>query len=180
MRDLIGKLDARGLSAARWSAFCGLVGLVGYAMITIFDVLMRWLFNSPLDGVADTNRLMVAIIIASFFPMAIAERHNVTIRFLGNALGRRVTAWLELFGALLTTSVFVLLAWQLVKYTIDVFENQETTWLLGWPVGPWWSVVTALMIFCIPVQLVVLLVAVRQAYRGGGPADEPAAPGLGY
>jgi TRAP-type C4-dicarboxylate transport system permease small subunit len=180
MLDWIDNLDARGLSAARWSACCGLVGLLAYAMITIFDVLMRWLFNSPLDGVADTNRLMVAIIVASFFPMAIAERHNVTIRFLGGALGPRGAAALDLFGALLTTCIFVLLAWQLVLYTNELFESQETTWLLGWAVGPWWAVVTAFMICCVPVQLIVLLVAARRAWRGGGPRDDPPAPDSGH
>jgi TRAP-type C4-dicarboxylate transport system permease small subunit len=174
MHSLLDKLDARGLSAARWFAFCGVVGMVAYALITIFDVFMRWAFNSPLDGVADANRLMVAIIIATFFPMAIAERHHVTIRFLGNALGPKVSAWLDLFGAALTLLFFVVLGWQLVRYTNDLFANQEATWLLGWPVGPWWATATAFMILCVPIQIVMFFVQARRARDPAAHRDDAA------
>ena len=160
------KLDTHGQRAASWSAVCGLVGIVAFALVTIIDVLLRWLFNSPIDGVADTNRLMVAVVIASLFPMGLAERRHVTITFLGGALGRRVCGWLDLFGALLTTAFFVLLSWKLVSYTRDLFESHETTWLLGWPVGPWWTVVTAFMFFCAAIQIIVLAATWRMAWRG--------------
>lgn len=165
---LLRKLDARGQRAASWSAVCGLVGMVAFALITIVDVLLRWLFNSPIDGIADTNRLMVAVIVASLFPMALAERRHVTISFLGAALGPRVCGWLDLFGALLTTAFFVLLSWKLVVYTLDLFKSHETTWLLGLPVGPWWAVVTAFMFFCAGIQTIVLAATWRRAWRGAG------------
>ena len=127
MDRLVDSLERATIRATRVIALIGLAALLILAIITMADVGMRWLFNSPLEVVADTNRLMVAIVIATFFPMAIAERHHVTIRFLGTALGPRASAWLDLFGSVFTTAFFAVLAWQLILYTRDLFANGEAT-----------------------------------------------------
>ncbi|NQV54724.1 MAG: TRAP transporter small permease [Rhodospirillales bacterium] len=176
MTDWLANLDRRGTVAARWFAFLGLIGLVALALITITDVLMRWLFNSPIDGVADVGRLIVAVVIASFFPVAIAERHHVSIGFLGNLVGPQGAAWLDTLAALVTSVFFILLGWQFVLYTIDLQVNGETTWLLGLPVAPWWAAATLFMLLCVPVQIVGFMVLFRAAKNRDG--DDDAAPRL--
>ena len=69
---------SRGLGT-RWIALVGLVGFVVVALATIIDVLLRWLFGMPVDGVAEISRLIVAVSIASFFPLALADRHHISI-----------------------------------------------------------------------------------------------------
>lgn len=153
----------------RWLALIGVVGLVAVALVTIGDVLLRWLFNMPVDGVSEISRLVVAVSIASFFPMALAERHHVSIEFLGAALGKRGRLWLDVFAHLATSAFFLVLGWQFILYTIEMRESGETTWLLGWQVAPWWLVTTVFMLICIPVQLVIFWVQIRAAIRGETP-----------
>ncbi len=159
-------LDLSDGGATRWLALTGLVGLVAVALVTIGDVLLRWLFNSPVDGVSEISRLVVAVAIASFFPMALADRHHISIEFLGAWLGPRARLWLETLAHLTTSLFFLVLGWQFILYTMEITESGETTWLLGWRVAPWWTVTTIFMLICIPVQAVIFFRQIRAALRG--------------
>jgi TRAP-type C4-dicarboxylate transport system permease small subunit len=171
---VLDRLEASAAPLTRWMAVAGLVCFVAVAMATIVDVLLRWLLNSPIDGVEEVTRLAVAVAIASFFPLALAERHHIAITFLGSVLGARARAWLESFAALVTSWFFFVAGWQFVLYTEQVEEAGETTWILGWTVTPWWAAVTAFMLVCVPVQLLVALGEIARAARG---AARPAGGG---
>ncbi|MEE8396591.1 MAG: TRAP transporter small permease [bacterium] len=162
----VARIEHRAAAGSRWIAVTGLIVLVAVALVTIGDVLLRWLFNSPVDGVTEVSRLMVAIAIASFFPVALADRHHVAITFLGGALGPRARAWLEALSALVTSLFFLIVGWQFILYTLDLNASGETTWMLGWKVAPWWAVTTFFMLLCIPVQIIVLTNQCRVAFRG--------------
>jgi len=159
----------------RWIAAIGVLGLLAIASMTMVDVMMRWVFNAPIDGVVEITRLLVAISAASFFPIALAHRHHITIRFLGNALGGRGRNHLEAFSACTTLAFFGFLFWQLILYTSELYDGGETTWILGWRIAPWWAVATAMFVFCIPVQAAVLfthLVGNRDSKHKRSPDDQ--------
>lgn len=157
------RIEARAVPLTRGIALAGLLCFVAVALVTIVDVLMRWLFNSPIDGVEEISRLVVAIAIASFFPSALVERHHIAITFVGSAAGPRINAWLEAFAAVVTSLFFLVLGWEFIHYTGQLVDAGETTWILGWPVAPWWAVTTLFMLICVPVQLVVLAVEMARA-----------------
>lgn len=159
------RYDAFLRQVTRWIAMIGLACLVGLTLATIPDVLMRWLFNSPIEGVHDLYKLVIAVVVGSFFPMALIERHHISITFLGGALGGRANIWLNGFANLALSTFLVLMAWQLVIYVLEVREAGETTWILRWSVTPWWGVATACVILSVPVQLYV---TVRDAVAPGG------------
>jgi TRAP-type C4-dicarboxylate transport system permease small subunit len=167
MSGWLGKQESRGAVAVRFCALGGMVFLVALALIVILDVLMRWLFNDPVDAVADAGPLVMAIVVASTFPLAAAGKHNVTIGFLGSLCGPRARNWLNVFGALVTTAFLVLLAWQFAEYAIKVDARGQTTWVLRWPVAPWWSAVALLFSVAALIQVVVLARQVRVALKAG-------------
>lgn len=163
---MINEGSGRGLGT-RWIALVGLVGFVVVAIATIIDVLLRWLFSMPIDGVAEISRLIVAVSIASFFPLALADRHHITIEFLGAALGARARAWLDLLAHLITLIFFIALGWQFVLYTMEITESGESTWVLAWKVAPWWTLVTIFMLACIPVQALMVYYQMKFISFGG-------------
>ena len=146
---------ARGF--CKWLALLGLVGLVALAFMSIADVMMRWLFSSPIDGVSDVYRLLIAVVVATFFPASFAERGHISIQFLATILPRKGRKVLTVLVATVTLAFTVVLGWQFVLYCLEVYSAGETTWLLGIDVTPWWSVVTVFILLCIPIQLIVLL-----------------------
>lgn len=155
---------------SRWIALIGLVGLVGLTLATIADVLMRWLFNSPIEGVHDLYGLVIAVIIGSFFPITLIEKHHISITFLGKAIGGRIHAFLNNFANIALLIFLILMSWQLINYVFEVIDTGETTWVLMWSIAPWWIVTTGIIIFCIPVQLFVTvrdtIVPPEQALHG--------------
>lgn len=155
--------------STRWTAFIGFVALLLIAVAIMVDVLMRWLFNAPIEGLDDVSLLMFAVVVISCFPAGLVQGHNVTIRFLGVALGRAAGHWLEAFGALVTLAFFSFVAWEFVVLTARAYEVNDTSMTVQLPTWPWWALGTALMVFCVPVQAAVLAGHLRRAVRGRGP-----------
>jgi len=135
----------------------GLAGLLLLASATVLDVSLRWLFNRPIVGLNDTYSLFMALVIASTLPLCIYKHGNITIRFIGNAFGPRVRGVLDAFGAFVTTIIFSLMTWQLWVHTNQLAQDGETTWVLNWPLSPWWRVVTVLVLTCVPVSIVTVI-----------------------
>jgi TRAP-type C4-dicarboxylate transport system permease small subunit len=168
-------LESRGNSVARLCAVSGMLALVAFILMTNVDVLMRWLFNHPINGVADVGPLVVAIVTAAFFPIALTERYHVSMGLLGGVLGPRARLWLDAFAALVTWVFFILLAWQIARYTGELQRLGETTWVVQIPVAPWWSVVSVFMVVCAVVQLVVVVAEILRARdQRAGKEERPA------
>ncbi len=136
------------------------------ALAVCFDVIMRWLFNSPVLWVADLNRYNYAVAIAAFFPLCMAGKRFIVVRALGGAFGPKVSNGLEVFGDFCTLLVFTAIAWQFYRYTQEVWSNGLTSFLLRVPQAPWWTVTTAIIGFCLVVQVAVLIRSIIAARRG--------------
>jgi TRAP-type C4-dicarboxylate transport system permease small subunit len=103
------QLERTVTRTTRVIALIGLAGLLALASATVLDVLLRWIFNSPIVGLNDTHSLFTALIIASCFPLCIYRRGNITIRFIGDLFGPRVRNLLDAFGNLVTLILFLLM-----------------------------------------------------------------------
>ena len=148
---------------SRLICLVGLASIIGLAFATVADVLMRWLFNSPIVGVRDTASLFVAVAISCSFPICLVERRHITIKFLSKILKSRGNSNLEMFGHFITLLLFAVIAWRLWLYADQLVMENETTKVLGWPIAPWWRGMTLIIGFCVPVQLIVLLQSIRMS-----------------
>jgi TRAP-type C4-dicarboxylate transport system permease small subunit len=155
------------LQASRLMALIGFFGLLVLALMTTCDILSRWLFNHPIDGVNDVSAVVMAVVIAACLPANLAERQNITVEFLGNALGRRGKAILDSLGSLITLIFVALVAWRFIPYSIEITTAHQTTWVLKLPVAPAWWIATALLLLSVPVQFMVF---VSNAARACAPA----------
>ena len=135
----------------------GLVGLLSLASATVIDILLRWLFNSPIFGLNDLYSLLMSIIIASCFPLCIYNRSNITIRFFGNFLGEKPKLILDIFGSIITLIIFFILGWQFWLYTNRLEQHGDKTWILNWHISPWTRVVTIIIFVCVPVSIITII-----------------------
>lgn len=161
-----GRLIRKLLGTAELLAAIGLVGLLVLGAVTMADVVMRWLFNSPIFGMSDLAELVVPAIVASCLPAAFAARQNITIRFLGRAIGARPGQTVELFGQMVVLLVLGAIVWQVWRYTAGIIRFGQTTWLLGVPLWPTWGLTTALVAACLPIQLLVVAETVHNLVLG--------------
>ena len=156
--------------AAEFAGTAGAAGVVVTSLLVVADVVMRAAFSAPITGATDVVIYTFAVVVASFFPVGLACGHNVTIRFLGKALGSRWHPWIELFAASVTMIIVVLLAWETSAFTLDATRSRLTTLTVGLPQAPWWWMVSAVFIACVPVQAVILFEAAQDAISGAGGA----------
>ena len=158
----------------RQLALVGFGGLTLVGVLTFYDGAARFLNLPRLAGFSDYGEVVYAIVIASCFPAVLLRSNNITIRFLGKLVDRytreRGSAWIEVFGSFATLAFFSVLGWQFVELTADLFHSGRVTGTIEMPTGPWWTLTTAIMLLCVPVQLYVVASRIAAAVTGRRPA----------
>ena len=151
------KIETHVIRITRVLVIIGLIGLLLLCLATLADIFMRYLFNSPIVGVRDTYSLFLGIVISSCFPLCTAKQRHITIRFLGTALGERWSKVLDVFGGLVTIIIFSILSWKTWVYTNDLVIGRESSGILGWPLSPFWRIITCFMGVCVLILIFLLV-----------------------
>jgi TRAP-type C4-dicarboxylate transport system permease small subunit len=165
MKRIFQQLDKWTSRGARISAIIGLTGVLTLSFLIVFDVLARWLFNAPITGVHDVSSLFVAIAIAACMPVCILEGQHITIRILGKLAGTRYGAAFNTFGFFVTMALFFCMSWQLWLYSDSLASEKEVTMVLGWPLSPWWRIISIITAFCVLIQLSVLIQSIKELLK---------------
>ena len=153
-------------TAGTYSAVLGLICLLSMSAAILGDALVRTILNAPIPGLNDLLEILAPVIVASCFPVTLAAMQNISIRFLGRWLRPRAGQLVELFGQSLALLVMAGIVWEVGRYTANLVEHEQTTWLLRIPVWPSWVVSTGLLAFCLPVQALVIVGIFRDFTRG--------------
>jgi TRAP-type C4-dicarboxylate transport system permease small subunit len=173
----LDRLQKKAVHLSQIAALLGLAGLLAISLITIADVLMRWLYSAPITGVYDLSNLFMAVVLSATFPTVLARRKNISVEFAVHWLGPRANRILDLFGSILTLVFFVLLFWQLAVYSGELLVDGETTFVLELKIAPWWMASTVFFGICVAVQCLAValdvraVVAGRPAHDGAGRAE---------
>ena len=172
MEDRLSRISRLNRILTQAISIGGVGGLIALAVLVMADVALRFLFASPIDGAQEIGKLLVTVVVASFFPVALAERRHIVVDLLSRCLGVAARSLFDAFGALVTFVFFVFVGWRFILYTDELHRAGETTWILGWAVTPWWAVTTVFILICAPVQAIVLGASLRAA-RHRRDAREP-------
>ena len=124
-------------------ALAAVVGLLGLAVATAVDVLLRWLVARPIVGLGDAVTLAGAVCLAACMPWVASSRGHIALDLVGKAAGRRVRRALDAFGAAVTFVFFAVLGWRYLHFVVDLYEGGDVTPVLRWPTWPWWAAVGA-------------------------------------
>ena len=152
---------ADGLAAA------AVLGLIGLAVCTVADVAGRYLFAAPIRGFNDIVPLAGAMLLSACMPHVVARRGNIAVDLVGQGLGPRAARRLDQFGATLCAGFFGLMAWQYVRYALELAQTGEVTPILRWPAWPWWAAVAG---FIAVTAIVGLLTIAADSPATGEPA----------
>lgn len=156
-RSAFEKFERLGLLATRGLSALGLAGLMGLALMTLFDGLARWLLNQPIEGVRDLAAVTVALAVTCCLPVGLMERSNISIRLASHLLGQRVGKLLDAVASLLTAVVMAAFGWQFLVFAGKIAKANETTWILKIPTAPFWYGVCAIFVLAFLVQLIVVV-----------------------
>ena len=83
-------------------------------MVTVLDVLMRYLFNRPVRASLDTVEAMLLIFVFNGMAAAFFGRRHIVIDLLDGVLGARITRVLIRIADILSVLCLLLLAWAML------------------------------------------------------------------
>jgi TRAP-type C4-dicarboxylate transport system permease small subunit len=148
--EVAARLLARGLAVA------GLLLLMGLAVATLCDGLLRFFFGRPIDAVRDVNAMIVALAASACIPLAMIERTNITIRFLTTFIGVRTGRFADICAGILVAVTLTGMALQFFVFANQARRGGDVTWILGIPTAPSWFVVDAMLWIALLCQLIAL------------------------
>jgi TRAP-type C4-dicarboxylate transport system permease small subunit len=161
---LLEGLERIALVAARMIAICGLILLLGYAVLTLADGSLRSLANRPIDAVRDFGGLVAAIAVACCIPLACLQRSNITIRFMQLFFGRKIGQIFDAFAAAAVAATMVLIAWRFFVYVGQAAQAGDITFLLNIPVAPFWFVTAVLLTIAAMAQCLLAAIELARCF----------------
>lgn len=158
------------MTAARILALLGFASLVVICLITMYDGLARYFWLPRVPGFRDFGEVIFAVLIASCFPLGLLRNQNITITFVGAALGRHANAFLNLLAAVATLLGFALLVYALYVRTGGLGVRMSRTGFF--PLAPWAWAATGVMAFAVVVQVWVVLARLAELVTGAALVDD--------
>lgn len=145
---------------ARTLAMAAMCLLLVNVLLVAFDVVFRYA-GRPQSWVADIGSMTYPVALACCVPAALESGHMIAIRFLGQALGPRASAVLDLLGSVLLSALMLLLAWKTTERSIADWNAGYATANVSLPLAPTWGIVSALLWVGALVQLRMTWIIVR-------------------
>jgi TRAP-type C4-dicarboxylate transport system permease small subunit len=110
--------------------------LVILMMLTVSDVVARYLFNSPLRGAFEITELVLLVLIFAGLPLVSHADEHVTMDFIDRMLGAGARTFVVRIVHLVTAGAMFLLAWLTWEKAGQVMGYGDTTDVLKiliWP-----------------------------------------------
>jgi TRAP-type C4-dicarboxylate transport system permease small subunit len=110
-------------------------------LLTTVDVVLRYIFNSPLLGAYEVSEFMMVIIV--FFSMAYTQfrKGHVAVDIFVSHLSQRKQAFVDLFNHGATIFILLLITWRSSLTALELYDTMETTGTVPIPVYPFVFVV---------------------------------------
>ena len=153
------------------SVFC----VAGIMLISVLDVIMRGIFNSPIIGATEISQmLMVGAVLGA--GGGILTDQNIQVDIVVNALPKKAQQILELITVSLSIVIYGLIAWRLCVESESVIKFGKAFSLLKVPYYPfYWLLALGFIGGCIGGGL--YLARVYRSMRGRKETDDDAAEG---
>jgi TRAP-type C4-dicarboxylate transport system permease small subunit len=130
---------ARPIMTIVLSIGISILAMMMFLMAT--DVVLRYIFNSPLPGAYELIEYMMAILVPFGIVYCAHQKSHVSVDLVIGRFTKRTQAILGSITSLLSLSLFLLVAWQSLRYITENFESNLTSAVLLIPMYPFIAVV---------------------------------------
>jgi TRAP-type C4-dicarboxylate transport system permease small subunit len=169
--DFLLRLDRM---AIRWLRIVALLGfgamMIGAAIVTT-DALLRTFANRPIRGLSEIVDVSTAIVIATCFPIGLAQRRNIRIQLLSGIMGRLGNLVLDVVADVVLLVFVSIVAAELISYTAEAIRLGDRSLVLQIPAAPFWTATSAILTLSVPAQLLITAIDVARLVTGQ-PASE--------
>ena len=123
------------LRTSRWLSWVSAGAVTAMMLLTVADVFLR-LFRRPITGTYEVVGLLGAVFVSFSLAQTSVERGHIAVDVLIQRLPSKARAAVALINDLVSTALFVVLTWQLVKYARDLRSFGEVSMTLQVPIYP--------------------------------------------
>jgi TRAP-type C4-dicarboxylate transport system permease small subunit len=92
------------------------------------DVLLRYLFSSPIEGTYEAIELMMAVVFCYGIAYTQRQKGHVSVNLITCRLSKRKQAFIKSFVSAISLGLFVLITWQSFLKAKVTFDSGETTY----------------------------------------------------
>jgi TRAP-type C4-dicarboxylate transport system permease small subunit len=156
---MIDRLDHVVRFLALW---VGMFSLLALTFVTVIDVTLRTVFNSPIHGGGDIAQFFLIIVVSASIAYSGRSGGQVVVELFENVVGEAVLRWVDVVTKIIGFLMLMVLSWHLVISGMDALEFGESSGTLQISYAPF-MYISALGIF---LYAVVLLVEIIQLIRG--------------
>jgi len=154
--------------ASTLMSYLGVIALFVMMVITMADVVGRYVFNSPILGVFELTEFLVLILVFSFIAYTQADNGHVSVDFLVTHLPRRFRTIVELFNRSACLALMALIAYMGFQRALEMKQVGETSLNLGIPAYPFvLFLVLGCLVACVEyIRSIIRLLADREGDVG--------------
>jgi TRAP-type C4-dicarboxylate transport system permease small subunit len=119
-----------------WVAIFGGCLALAVAVLVTTSVVLRWLFNAPIDGDFEYVKMATAVAVFAYLPYTQARRGNIMVDTFTGWLPERARNLVDAFWDLAYAGLMGYCGYCLIYGTLDAIKSGETTMqrqLLLWP-----------------------------------------------
>lgn len=155
----------RGLRLAT-ALLCGAF-LIALTLVTVVDVVGRYLLSSPLPGAGEYTEILVMAIIFVGLPAVCLDDGHIAVDLLTAKLRGAAEMLQTAFARLVVAAVLAIVAWQLWKHGAQLASYGEVTVYLRAPLAPFARTAAVIAGACAALTLVMALLRLPRGDGGG-------------
>ena len=145
--DILSRINRPLVSILKFGALWALSLMM---FLTFADVLLRYVFNSPIPGAAELIQFMMGILVSFSVVYCAYKKSHISVDLLVENFPDSTKRVLECFMRLLALLLFLPIAWQSFVYISVEFHSGLVSPVLYIPVYPFIAIVAvAFVILCL-------------------------------
>lgn len=114
------------------------IALVAMMLVTVADVVLRYLFNSPVHGSYEIVEATLVVFVFFGIAAGFFRRANIVIDVIDHLAGPRLVSALKWVADLLSLIVLVVLAWAMIGQAVQAYEYGDRKLELSLPIYILW------------------------------------------
>ncbi len=139
-RDVInvavaGKIGEILKSVTRVLLVISCITILILAAITVYDVIMRAIFNNPNSGVSEWGQILLMVSMTCL-GYTFADGRSISVGVLVDRFPKKINIAFEIIMGVLSFVFFILVGWQLIKYIDTAIKFNRAYFVIKVPFWP--------------------------------------------
>jgi TRAP-type C4-dicarboxylate transport system permease small subunit len=145
--------------------FLGGICLTAMMFLTASDVVMRYFFDSPIDGAFDITEYLMVIVFAFALPYCTIKKDHVKVDIFTSRFPKKVTILIDCLTTLISLVLFSTIAWQSLISSINQYNSKIVSSVMQIPRYPFYGLLFFGYLCFAIILLAELLALMAEAER---------------